>query len=149
MIVSTAEPPRPRTTPTTILAVLEEWGCTWMWNSIWLIGNYHWLEDATEAGACVTVTDGSCVLCSICSRMQQRKRPNNGIFPRTIKQCQRLPCRTTRTDGNTSDITCCQPSETRLDRDSEGGVGLPGSTGQSVHAARKPDTQSVSTLEHY
>ena len=59
VIVLTAEPPRPRTMPTTILGVLEEWGCTWMWNSLRLIGDDHWLEDTIEAGTCVAVIDGS------------------------------------------------------------------------------------------
>ena len=59
MIVLTAEPQRPRTMPTTILAVLEEWRCTWMSNSLRLISDDHWLEDAIEAGTCVAVTDGS------------------------------------------------------------------------------------------
>ena len=45
--------------PETILEVLEEWGCTWMWRSLRLIGDDHWLEDAIEAGTCRAVTDGS------------------------------------------------------------------------------------------
>ena len=45
--------------PGTILEVLEEWGCMWMWRSLRVIGDEHWLEDAIEAGSCRAVTDGS------------------------------------------------------------------------------------------
>ena len=50
LIVSAAEPPRPKEMPTTILEVLWEWGCTWIWKSLRLIGGDHWLENAIEAG---------------------------------------------------------------------------------------------------
>ena len=52
VILSTEDPPREREMPETILEVLEEWGCTWMWRSLRLIGDDHWLEDAIEAGTC-------------------------------------------------------------------------------------------------
>ncbi len=68
--MSTAEPPRPRDMPMTILEVLEEWGCTWMWTSLHLIGDDHWLEEAIAAGTCRAVTDGSYikeVLPKVCS----------------------------------------------------------------------------------
>ena len=70
VIVSTAEPPRPRTMPTIILTVLEEWGCTYMWNSLRLFGGDHLLEDVIEAGTCVSVTDGSFIqelISNVCS----------------------------------------------------------------------------------
>jgi hypothetical protein len=70
VIVSSAEPPGLREMPATILKVLEEWGCTWMWKSLCLTGNDHWLEDAIEAGTCRAVTDGSYikeVLPNVCS----------------------------------------------------------------------------------
>ena len=40
--------------PTTILEALEEWGYTWMWKSLRLVGDDHWLEEVIEAGTCVT-----------------------------------------------------------------------------------------------
>jgi hypothetical protein len=58
-IVSTSEPPPPKEMPQTILDVLEDWGSTWMWRSLRLIGEDHWLEEAIAAGTCVAVTDGS------------------------------------------------------------------------------------------
>jgi hypothetical protein len=45
--------------PETILEVLEEWGCAWMWKSLRLIGDDHWLEVAIEGRTCVAVTYGS------------------------------------------------------------------------------------------
>ena len=45
--------------PETTLEVLEEWGSVWMWKSLRLIGDDHWLEASIAAGTCVAVTDGS------------------------------------------------------------------------------------------
>lgn len=59
VIVPTAEAPRPTVTPVTILEVLEEWGCLWMWDSLRLVGDDHCLEEAIETGTCRAVTDGS------------------------------------------------------------------------------------------
>ena len=59
LIVSKVSAPREQTMPVTILEVLEEWGCTWMWKSLRLMGDDHWLEEAIEAGTCRAVTDGS------------------------------------------------------------------------------------------
>ena len=42
-IVSQVDCARERTMPTTILEALEEWGCTWMWKSLRLMGDDHWL----------------------------------------------------------------------------------------------------------
>ena len=59
VILSTKAPPSEKEMPETILEVLEEWGCTWIWRSLRLIGDDHWLEEAIEAGTCRAVTDGS------------------------------------------------------------------------------------------
>lgn len=59
VVVSSAAPPLPKTMPTTLLDVLVEWGSTWMWNSLRLVGNDDWLEEAIAAGTCIAVTDGS------------------------------------------------------------------------------------------
>ena len=59
VIVSTADAPRPTAMPETMLEVLEDWGCLWIWSSLRLVGDDHWLEEAIEAGTCRAVTDGS------------------------------------------------------------------------------------------
>ena len=59
VIISTASAPRQKQMPNTILEVLSDWGSTWMWKSLRLIGDDHWLEEAIAAGTCVAVTDGS------------------------------------------------------------------------------------------
>ena len=43
----------------TVLKVLIEWGSTWMWESLHLIGDDHWLENSIAAGTCMAATDGS------------------------------------------------------------------------------------------
>ena len=59
VLVSSAAAPHEKEMPETILEVLEEWGCTWMWHSLRLVGDDHWLENAIEEGSCRAVTDGS------------------------------------------------------------------------------------------
>ena len=59
VIVSQVSGAKEQTMPTTILEVLEEWGCTWMWKSLRLVGDDNWLEESIEAGTCVAVTDDS------------------------------------------------------------------------------------------
>ena len=51
--------PRQKQMPGTILEVLADWGSTWMWKSLRLIGDDHWPKEAIAAGTCVLVTDGS------------------------------------------------------------------------------------------
>ena len=36
-----------------------EWGCTWMWDSMVLVGKDSWIEKAIANWSCVAVTDGS------------------------------------------------------------------------------------------
>ena len=98
-IVLTVEPPRPRTVPTTILAVLEEWGCTWMWKSLRLIGDDHWLKEAIEAGTCVAVTDGSYIrelISNVCSavfvlKCSERRGQITGSFPEQSNNANAVP----------------------------------------------------------
>ena len=59
VIASQVSGAKEQTMPTTILEVLEEWGCAWMWKSLRLVGDDNWLEESIEAGTCVAVTDGS------------------------------------------------------------------------------------------
>jgi hypothetical protein len=57
-IVSVAAPPDPEMMPDSFLDVLREWGHTWMWDSLKLIGDDNWLLDAIRDGNCVAATDG-------------------------------------------------------------------------------------------
>ena len=60
MIVSTAASPCLKQIPETILEILADWGSTWMWKSLQLIGDDdHWLEELIASGTYVAVTDGS------------------------------------------------------------------------------------------
>ncbi len=43
----------------TFLEVLEEWGSTWMWKSMQLVGSDDWLVKSIERGILRAVTDGS------------------------------------------------------------------------------------------
>ena len=56
---STATMAEPRQAPETLLEVLDEWECGWMWDSLSLTGDEDWLLEAIEEGTCVAVTDGS------------------------------------------------------------------------------------------
>ena len=58
-IVSNADPPREHMMPTSIKQVLKEWGCTWMWRSLTIVGDDNWIRDAIGGGTLVAVTDGS------------------------------------------------------------------------------------------
>jgi hypothetical protein len=46
-------------TPTTFWDELLSWDCTWMWDSVQLVGDMNWLRDSITAGDCIAVTDGS------------------------------------------------------------------------------------------
>ena len=56
---SSAEPIRERERPSGFLDVLREWGCTWMWDSLQLVGGEDWLAEAIADESLVAVTDGS------------------------------------------------------------------------------------------
>jgi hypothetical protein len=58
-ITSVASPPDTVEMPDTLLEVLREWGNTWIWKSLRLVGDDGWLLDAIRAGTCIAVTDGS------------------------------------------------------------------------------------------
>ena len=45
-VVSNADPPREEIIPTKIKEVLKEWGFTWMWKSLLLVGIDEWIKDA-------------------------------------------------------------------------------------------------------
>ena len=50
-VVSNTDPPREEIMPTKIKEVLKEWGCTWMWKSLRLVGSDEWIKEATEGRA--------------------------------------------------------------------------------------------------
>ena len=58
-VVSNTDPPREEIMPTNTKEVLKEWGCTWMWKSLRLVGSDEWIKEAIEGGTLVAVTDGS------------------------------------------------------------------------------------------
>ena len=58
-VVSNTDPPREEIMPTKIKEVLKDWGCTWMWKSLCLVGSDEWIKDAIEGWALVAITDGS------------------------------------------------------------------------------------------
>ena len=45
--------------PTKIKEVLKEWGCTWMWKSLQLVGSDEWIKDEIEGWTLVAVIDFS------------------------------------------------------------------------------------------
>ena len=45
--------------PTKIKEVLKEWGCTWMWKYLRIVGSDEWIKYAIEGWTLVAVTDGS------------------------------------------------------------------------------------------
>jgi hypothetical protein len=58
-ILATAAAPDEVELPETLFDVLREWGCTWIWKSLRLVGDDGWILDSIAAGTLVAVTDGS------------------------------------------------------------------------------------------
>ena len=58
-VLSQTDPPPPPLRHDSFLEVLVKWGCTWMWDSMVLIGDDDWIEKAIANRSCVAVTDGS------------------------------------------------------------------------------------------
>ena len=58
-VLSHTDPPPSPLKHDSFLDVLTEWGCTWMWDSMVLVGKYDWIEKATANRSCVAVTNGS------------------------------------------------------------------------------------------
>ena len=56
---SMSNPPEKQVMPDSLLEVLREWDCTWMWESLRLYGNEDRIKEATENGSWTCVTDGS------------------------------------------------------------------------------------------
>ena len=70
-ITSTATPPSSQEIPTCFLDELIDWGSTWLWESLRLVGEHNWLEEVIQDGTCLSVTNGSYInelytdLCSV------------------------------------------------------------------------------------
>ena len=58
-VESTSQLPEDQPMPDSLLEVLKDWGCTWMWESLRLFGNEDWIKGAIERSTLVCVTDGS------------------------------------------------------------------------------------------
>ena len=58
-ITSTTTPPRLQEIPTFFMDVLTEWGSTWLWESLQIVGEDNCLEEAIRDGTCLAVTNGS------------------------------------------------------------------------------------------
>ena len=51
--------PDPTDMPECFLDVLQEWGNTWMWDLLCLIGDDNWLLDSIQDGTCIALANGS------------------------------------------------------------------------------------------
>ena len=58
-ILSFTDPPPSPLIHDSFLDVQIEWGCTWMWDSMVIVGKDDWIEKAIANRSCVAVTDGS------------------------------------------------------------------------------------------
>ena len=58
-IESMRNPPEKQVMPNSLLKVLREWGCTWMWESLCLFDSEDWIKGAIENDSLICVTDGS------------------------------------------------------------------------------------------
>jgi hypothetical protein len=82
------------TIPESFLDILREWGNTWMWKSLRLVGDDDWLVDAIREGTCIAVTDGSYIrelypdLCS-CAFVLECTKGRGRIFGSFPEQSKR------------------------------------------------------------
>jgi hypothetical protein len=93
-LITVGGEPDPVSLPESFMDVLREWGNTWMWKSLRLVGDDDWLIDAIREGTCVAVTDGSYIrelypeLCSCAFVLECTKGRGRifGSFPEQSKQ---------------------------------------------------------------
>ena len=79
--------------PDSLLEVLKEWGCTWMWDSLRLYGNEGWIKGSIEGSSLIYVTDGSYMketlpdLCSVAFILKCTEGTGRivGSFPESSK----------------------------------------------------------------
>jgi hypothetical protein len=58
-ITSTVRETQDTAEQTTFLKVLREWGCSWLWEHMTIVGGTEWIAQAITAGSLLAVTDGS------------------------------------------------------------------------------------------
>jgi hypothetical protein len=93
-ITLTAALSEPTDLPACFLDVLREWGHTWMWDSLRLIGDDNRLLDAIREGTCIAVTDGSYIrevysnMCS-CALVLESTQGRGRIFGSFPEQSKR------------------------------------------------------------
>jgi hypothetical protein len=58
-VTSTAREMQDTSKPTTFVEVLQEWGCSWLWEHMTIKGGTEWIAHAITARSLVAVTDGS------------------------------------------------------------------------------------------
>jgi hypothetical protein len=91
-IVLVAAPPDPVTMPESFLDVLREWGNTWIWDSLRLIGDDNWLLEAIREGTCIAVTDGSYIremFPEVCAFVLECSKGRGRIFGSFPEQSKR------------------------------------------------------------
>ena len=92
-VESMSNPPEKQVMPDSLLEVLREWGCTWMWESLRLFGNEDWIKRAIKNGSLICVTDGSYIkemvpeLCSAAFILECEEGTGRilGSFPESSK----------------------------------------------------------------
>lgn len=96
-VVSVGGKPDPVTLPGSFMDVLREWGNTWMWKPLRLVGDDDWLIEAIRDGTCVAVTDGSYIrelypdLCS-CALVLECTKGRGRIFGSLPEQSKERTC---------------------------------------------------------
>jgi hypothetical protein len=58
-IISHSPRPPTQATPSTFWVVIIDWGNTWMWDNLAIMGDLDWIAASIADNSCVTVTDGS------------------------------------------------------------------------------------------
>ena len=58
-VLSSTPCPLPPRLPEDFMDVLIDWGCTWMWDSLKLVGETDWIAAAIADASLTAVTDGS------------------------------------------------------------------------------------------
>ena len=92
-VESMSDPPEKQVMPGSLLEVLREWGCAWMWESLRLFGNEDWIKGAIDNVSLICVTDGSCIkdivheLCSAAFILECEEGTGRivGSFPESSK----------------------------------------------------------------
>lgn len=49
----------PPISPATFWDILVSWECTWMWDSVQLVGDMNWIAESIALGDCIAVTNAS------------------------------------------------------------------------------------------